>query len=739
MKIKMILCLMLVACSLCSFALKPEDTMCELLAKAALVPLTDATPEFSWSFAAPKKHGVQTAYQIQVASSTELFKLDQSDLWDSGRVESDQSLFVSYAGESLKSGQTIFWRIRVWDAKKREGEWSQVLACKMADELKGDTALQYRLKQSHVAPVDVKTNVAGSVMIDFGKAAFGWVELIPPAEFKKGPFVLHLGERARDGHVYRNPGGTIRYAKTTGTLTRQGIYRVPLTANKRNTSGAAVLLPEELGVVMPFRYVEIEEAPFPVTIDNIRQIAIHYPFDESNSSFSSSDPVLDKIYEFCKYSIKATSFAGVYVDGDRERIPYEADAYINQLCHYAADREYTMARYSHEYLMKHPTWPTEWKQHSVMMAWTDWIYTGNTESLERTYDDLYKKKLLISTARDADGMLVTGGPDAPLKSGLRDIVDWPDGERDGFDFKPVNAVINAFYYHNILQMADMAGALGKTEDYSKFADIARKVRKRYNELFYDAKKGRYVDGEGSKHSSLHANMLPLAFNIVEESERIRVAEFVKSRGMACSVYGAQYLLEALFKSGMDDYAIYLMTRDDIRSWMNMLSAGSTVTLEAWDIMLKPNLDWNHAWGAVPGNIIPRYVLGVKPRTAGFKEIWIRPQVGSLSHVKGRVPTIRGFVDVEVNQNPGACYELTFSIPANTTAWVSIPCPERAKLRIDGKKRDAELQDGALLIKDMTPGKHTVSWKMELAKCKSNQENQDGKSNANGWLSWLPFL
>lgn len=732
-------CLSILIPVLCIFALTPEDTMCELLAKAALVPLTDPTPEFSWSFAAGKKPDEQSAYQIQVVSSTELFKLDQADFWDSGKVESDHSLYIPYAGDPLKAGETFYWRVRVWDRKGRVGEWSQVLAFIMSDKLKGDTTLQYRLKQSHVKPVDIKTNLAGNVMVDFGKDAFGWVELIPPAEFKRGPFVLHLGERARDGHVYRNPGGSIRYTKTTGTLTRRGVYRVPLTADKRNTSGAAILLPKEMGVVMPFRYVEIEEAPFPITKESIRQIAIHYPFDESNSSFTCSDSNLNKIYDFCKYSIKATSFAGVYVDGDRERIPYEADAYINQLCHYSVDREYTMARYTHEYLMDHPTWPTEWKQHSIMMAWTDWIYTGNTESIERCYDVLKNKKLLIAAARKKDGLLVTGGPKAPLKTGLRDIVDWPDCERDGFDFKPVNSVVNAFYYYNLLQMADIANALGKESDYKKFLALSKKVRKRFNELFYDVEKGRYVDGEGSTHSSLHANMFPLAFNIVEESERARVAEFVKSRGMACSVYGAQYLLEALYKSGMADYALKLMSRDDIRSWMNMIDVGSTVTLEAWDIMLKPNLDWNHAWGAAPANIIPRYVLGVKPRSPGFKEIWIRPQVGTLTHAKGRIPTVRGFVDVEVNQQPGASYELTFSIPANTKAWVSIPCQEGDTLRIDGRKRRPELKDGMLQISDMKSGTHTISREMESRKCKSNDESFGEKRFMSGWFSWLPFL
>lgn len=46
---------------------------------------------------------------------------------------------------------------------------------------------------------------------------------------------------------------------------------------------------------------------------------------------SDQRKALDELYDFCTYSIRATSFAGVYVDGDRERIPYEGDIYINML------------------------------------------------------------------------------------------------------------------------------------------------------------------------------------------------------------------------------------------------------------------------------------------------------------------------------------------------------------------------------------------------------------------------
>lgn len=55
--------------------------------------------------------------------------------------------------------------------------------------------------------------------------------------------------------------------------------------------------------------------------------------------------------------------------------------------------------------------------------------------------------------------------------------------------------------------------------------------------------------EGTDHSSLHTNMFPLTFGLVPEERKITVVEFIKSRGLTFSVYGAQFLLEALCKAG----------------------------------------------------------------------------------------------------------------------------------------------------------------------------------------------
>ncbi|MEI7948245.1 MAG: alpha-L-rhamnosidase C-terminal domain-containing protein [bacterium] len=696
-----------------SWALTPHDLMCDLLAKPGWVPVPDARPQFSWCFKDGEQGDLQTAYQIQVATSTSCFRAETPDLWDSGKVMSGESLFVTYGGKPLPANAPVCWRVKVWDRGGRAGAWSQSVSFLTAVELGTNTVIRYPLKQTTVKPLSITTNKEGRVFVDFGKAAFGWLELIPQSrERYAGPFTLHLGEKAKENMVDREPGGTIRYAKVTGAITQPAVYRVPLMQDKRNTnkSAGAVLLPPDIGVIMPFRYVEVEESPFPITKESLHQIAITYPFDDSSSAFVSSARNLDRVYSFCKYSIKATTFAGLYIDGDRERIPYEADAYINQLCHYGLDREFTLARYSHEYLMKYPTWPTEWKQHSVMMAWADWMYTGNTQSLVRCYEQLKGEKLLLSCARTEDGLLVTSPEKKADKPGIRDIVDWPTSERDGFEFKPVNAVINAFFFLNLNQMADIAGTLGKTNDSVAFRGLAKHVMREYNRILYDAKKGCYVDGEGATHASLHANMLPLAFGMVPESERERVADFVKSRGMACSVYGSQYLLEALFEAGREVDAIALMTSESDRGWMNMMREGSTISMEAWGAKYKKNLDWNHPWGATPANIIPRYVLGVRPLTPGFGKVLIRPQT-ALLEVQGVVPTIRGSVVVGVRQKPDAFYKLAIDIPVNMTARLELPpLPVRdGELTLNGKHMPAVFKDGRLIFDDVESGKHTVVW------------------------------
>lgn len=676
----------------------PDGLMTELLRGPAVNDITDAHPEFSWIVRSSEKNDSQAAYRILVASDPKMLAQDKADMWDSEKQESSNSINVSYDGAPLASSRSYCWKVKTWSKKGGESPWSKVMTFKTG-KLDGTyRTTRHPLQQSVIAPSTIVKKGDRHYLIDFGKVAFGHLQLDVTSPNEGLVLEVLLGERGSGKGVNRKPGGTVRFHRITQTL-KEGRNKLDIhpPRDKRNTGRAAIKLPKNFGIVTPFRYVELIN--FPVALDKtmIRQIAVHYAFDDTAATFISSNKILNDIWDLCKYSMKATSFCGVYVDGDRERIPYEADAYINQLSHYAVDRDFSLARYSHEYLLKHPTWPTEWKQHSVMMAWADYMYTGDTESLAEHYATLKGKKTLEQRARP-DGLLNT--------KGMRDIVDWPKGERDGYQFKPVNTVVNAFYYLTLLQMADMADGIDKQSDAAAYRSKAEKLKAVFNTVLFDAKRGIYVDGEGTAHASLHANMMPLAFGLVPKEHEKSVADFVVSRGMACSVYGAQYLMEALYRAGRQNEAFALLTSKDIRSWYNMLRVGSTITLEAWDNKFKGNQDWNHAWGAAPGNIIPRYLLGIRPLEAGFGKILVRPMPGPLQHAEAIIPSIRGPIGIKLENTKGKGFLLEVTIPANMTARVEIPLPGgKGGVTQDGTQIQATAVDGFAVIENVGSGTH----------------------------------
>lgn len=554
---------------------------------------------------------------------------------------------------------------------------------------------QNDIQSTLVAPQKVVKTGENQYFIDFGKDAFGTLSLL----FKSLPsdtLNIHLGEKLSDENaIDRNPGGTIRYQKVVlPNVSVNQNYLVQLAEDKRNTNNAAIKLPDSMGVVMPFRYCEIENLNIPISEVVIEQKIFNYRFNDDASSFTSSDTVLNQIWEMCKHTIKATSFCGLYVDGDRERIPYEADALINQLSHYCVDNEYILARKTNAYFIDHPTWPTEWILHTVLLFYNDYLYTGNTDPIFKYYNNLKNKTLM--ELEGEDGLITTKSPkltsDFMSKIGfqnpnerLHDIVDWPDSERDGYEMADVNTVVNSFYYKNLSVMADIAGVLGEKQDSVFFSNKAALVKSRINKKLLNKTTGIYIDGEGSVHSSLHANMFPLAFGIVPKENIHKVVSFIKSKGMACSVYGAQYLLDALYENGEADYALRLMnSMEGNRNWWNMLKVGSTMALEAWDKKYKSNLDWNHAWGTAPANMISRKLMGIEPLEPGFRKIRIKPQPATLSQASVKFPTIRGDILLSFTNKPQQSFNLELTIPANTTADIYLPLWSKSqKMRING--------------------------------------------------------
>lgn len=587
---------------------------------------------------------------------------------------------------------------------------SSVMPVESKSNSGSDTTLFFKrdLTLQLAAPVACVQKSNGDYFIDFGKAAFGTLAFFVSDNFAADSVVVRLGESlAGETTVNTKPAGTIRGWEGTLMLKKFSNYFVLELPAFVPPSWAKpdehVAVPHAISNIMPFRYCEILNLKTKLTADQVQQLAVIYPFNDHASSFSSSNDTLNQIWDLCKYSIKATTFCGVYVDGDRERKPYEADAFINQLSHYCVDAEYALARYTQEYFFDKPTWPTEWKSHSVLMAWEDYRYTGDKSFLEKYYDRLKNEKALLKPLNE-QGLLMCTYREGGLKN---DIVDWPAVERDGYELREVNLVPNAFYYRSLVLMAQIAGVLGKSAEQKQLTKMADGLKTEINNTFFDSAKGLYVDAVGSSHSSLHANMFPLVFGLVDDKYKPTIVNFIKSRGMACSVYGAQYLLDALYQEGEAAYALQLLTSGSDRSWWNMIRVGSTITLEAWDIKYKPNLDWNHAWGAAPANIIPRQLFGVQPVEPGFKRFRIKPQTAGLKEGSIVTPTLKGPVKVSFLHNPELkSYSLTVEIPANTTAEIYMPVRYKGPLTVNGKLRKVKGNEEVKRI-ILNAGRHTL--------------------------------
>ncbi len=106
---------------------KPAVLRCEGMVSPLAIDV--AKPRLSWVMAEsgqkPEDRGQkQTAYRLLVATTPEILAKDTGDLWDSGKVGSDQSILVEYAGKPLQSLTRCHWKVRVWDRDSQSSLWS---------------------------------------------------------------------------------------------------------------------------------------------------------------------------------------------------------------------------------------------------------------------------------------------------------------------------------------------------------------------------------------------------------------------------------------------------------------------------------------------------------------------------------------------------------------------------------------------------------------------------------------
>ncbi len=502
-----------------------------------------------------------------------------------------------------------------WDLPGfNDDDWNEVRECGSPGEFvqAGIRPLDNKI----ISPEKIVEKAPGHYFFDLGREVVGGVELEFPDPSQNREFEIRLGEECLSPE-------TVRYQMRTGN-SYQEIWNAPEIPGKLGHFG-----------LRAFRYGEIiGNGIVPHSQIKVRQI--HYPFDDQAAEFFCDSEPLNRIWALCKYSVKATLMDCYQDCPSRERISYEADTYINLLSHFSLDNTPAFARCALEYQLEHPTWPLEWRMMQIPLFWMEYMQNGDTRLLEK-----YFPRLLADFSFCHE-----------LNDGLREefpylvIVDWPRNYRDGYEFGSYNTVGNAFMYWDLAILAKMADVLGEERHKENFRRIAANVREAFNRRLFNPELRLYVDHEGSKHASLHANLFALAFGLVPPEHRENCLDFICAKGMACGVYVAQFLLDTLYKYNRHGQALDLLTAPDGNSWMTMLKNGATITTESWDPTQKANMSWAHPWATAPANIITRRLFGIRPAVPGWKRFTFAPQPGFLKWAKLKLPTPRGPIFAE---------------------------------------------------------------------------------------------
>ncbi len=106
-----------------SARLAPFELQCEY----AVNPLGVDTPapRLFWKLAGTIRGERQSAYEVVVATSQRALARKTGLLWDSGKVISDETIQIPYAGQPLQSSEQVFWKVRVWDQRDKPSPWSE--------------------------------------------------------------------------------------------------------------------------------------------------------------------------------------------------------------------------------------------------------------------------------------------------------------------------------------------------------------------------------------------------------------------------------------------------------------------------------------------------------------------------------------------------------------------------------------------------------------------------------------
>jgi alpha-L-rhamnosidase len=372
-----------------------------------------------------------------------------------------------------------------------------------------------------------------------------------------------------------------------------------------------------------------------------------------------------------------------------------------------------------------------WSDAGVVIPWTSWLQTGDTQIVEDNWAAMQKYLDAINAA-NPDGLWLheAGTP----------FGDWlsPEGKTN------YGLIATAYWAYDVTLMRQMAHATGRKEDESKYAELFAKIRAAFIKKYVHddgfvagadnsaSPFGQINNPNAKSHGgdtqtgyvlALHMNLLPAELR--DKAAAKLAAKIEANNGMlATGFLGTPYLLEELTKAGYTTLAYKLLLNTEYPSWGYLVGHGATTMWERWNgdqMKSDPSMNsYNHyAYGAV-ADWIYRYAAGIDttPLDAGFHTIVLHPVFDErLGWIRFDYDSRYGPIHSDWKASPksGEAHsaEWHLTLPANTTGWLPLTAEEAAKYRLEGSplksstQVKAETRDGQSGFV-LEPGQYTFS-------------------------------
>ena len=512
----------------------------------------------------------------------------------------------------------------------------------------------------------------GAYTFDLGQNMVGWVRL--KVRGRAGQKVM-----VRHGEML-NPNGTLYTSNLRGANATDVYY----------LRGGGTETLEPYFTFHGFRYVEVTGLDARPDPDAVTGVVVHSDLVRTGE-FGCSSPLVNQLFQNIIWGQKG-NYLEVPTDCPQrdERAGWSGDAQLfvrtaaynfdiasffsRWLTTLAIDSQLPDGSFANVAPAFGRLWTaTGWSDATLLCTHALYRVYGDTRVIERNFAAMSRYMVWLE-AKPAAG--------AAVKRPLGDHLNLGGGAS-------VEVIDTAYHAHLCGLMAEMAAAIGRTDEAARYAQRREQVKAAFQHDF--------VLADGSiRDSSQTGYALAFSMNLVPDEARPRVvAKFVEELRqrdwhLATGFIGTPRLLPALHLAGRDDVAYRALLQETYPSWLFPVKNGATTVWERWDgwtpdrgfQTIAMNSFNHYSFGAV-AEYLYRYVAGIDTDAPGFRSIVIQPSVAAgLTWARADYDSISGRIS-SAWKIDGRDFQLDAEVPANTQATIFVPATEADAVREGG--------------------------------------------------------